>query len=139
MVNKKVKNATSCSYDGYDFKSKFELKTYKRLKEAGYNPVYEGLRLTLIKGSKTSGLAYTTSKKHGLHPCKSVREMTYTPDFTFDVRDKKILIECKGFKTHEYELKRKLLFTQSYMETMIFFEIVTNKDLEEMINKLSEL
>ena len=45
--NKKVIGATECEADGIKFKSKWECKVYQMLKEAGLNPQYEGLKITL--------------------------------------------------------------------------------------------
>ena len=49
-MNKKVINATSVSYDGINFKSKFEASIYKMLKESELKFSYEDYTITLMEG-----------------------------------------------------------------------------------------
>jgi hypothetical protein len=142
-MNKKVKNATSLTYEGIKFKSKQELNVYKLLISNGFNPHYEEKTFCLFKGFKPSIPFFTKSKGSGVlkSSTSKLRDITYTPDFTFMYKDYLIIVEVKGFQNDVYPIKRKLF--RRYLETIktncIFFEIFTIANTIEMVNILKTL
>lgn len=139
MANKKVKNATEIEYNGIKFKSKLECSFYKKLLEAGFEPEYEQRTYPLWNGLKPSVPFYTKDKKTKLLKLdmNKLRDMTYTPDFTFNYNDRFIIIEAKGKANDTYPLKRKLfrgLLEGMTQDNPLFFEVFTQKQLLEAIN-----
>lgn len=139
--NKKVIGATECEIDGIKFKSKWECKVYQMLKEAGLNPEYEGLKITLqdsftpkvpfytkvcTKATKGSGFKIDNYK---------VRAITYSPDFKVSYNGKIYFIEAKGMKTDSYNIKVKLF--RKWLENNSIdskaFEVYTCKNVKDTI------
>lgn len=138
MTNKKVKNATVIEYNGIKFKSKLELTFYKMLVLAGFKPQYERKTYLLWKGCKPTVPFYTKDKKTKLLKLDKVklRNMTYTPDFTFNYKGKLVIIEAKGKENDTYPLKRKLfrgLLEGCTGDNPLFFEVFTQKQLLQAI------
>lgn len=138
MANKKVKNATEIVFDGIKFKSKLELAFYKILTQAGLNPQYERKTYLLWEGCKPTVPFYTRDKKTKLLKLDDVklRNMTYTPDFTFDYNGRLIIVEAKGKENDTYPLKRKLfrgLLEGCTHDNPLFFEVFTQKQLLQAI------
>lgn len=85
--------------DGIEFDSAKEAKRYTRLRALEDAGKIHGLRLQvpfeLVPSFECDGVKY--------------RGMRYVADFVY-VRDGKAVVEdCKGFKTPEYKLKKKLM------------------------------
>lgn len=85
--------------DGIEFDSAREAKRYTRLRALEDEGKIQHLRLQvpfeLVPSFECEGVKY--------------REMRYVADFVY-VRDGKVVVEdCKGFKTPEYKLKKKLM------------------------------
>lgn len=138
MANKKVKNATEIVFEGIKFKSKLELAFYKILTQAGFNPQYEQKTYLLWEGCKPTIPFYTKDKKTKLLKLDDVklRNMTYTPDFTFNYNGRLIIIEAKGKENDTYPLKRKLfrgLLEGHTHDNPLFFEVFTQKQLLQAI------
>lgn len=137
--NRKVKNATAIEFDGIKFKSKLECNFYKKLLEAGFKPQYEKKSYLLWNGLKPTIPFYTRDKKTKLLKLDmtKLRDMTYTPDFTFNYNGRFIIIEAKGKENDTYPIKRKLF--RGLLEGMthnnpLFFEVFSQKQLQEVIN-----
>lgn len=138
MANKKVKNATVIDFNGIHFKSKLELAFYKILAQAGFNPQYEQKTYLLWKGCKPTIPFYTRDNKTKLLKLDDVklRNITYTPDFTFNYNGRLIIIEAKGKENDTYPLKRKLfrgLLEGCSHDNPLFFEVFTQKQLLQAI------
>lgn len=135
MINKKIIGATVNSFNGIKFKSKAETVVYNTLVSAGFDPKYEERKFILIGGFKPTVPFYTYKNKQLALEMSKIRDITYTPDFTFPYGDKLIIIEVKGFQNDIYPLKRKLF--RAYMENSgedyLFFEIYTKKQLLQAI------
>lgn len=135
MTNKKIIGATANSFNGINFKSKAETMVYNTLVSAGFDPKYEQQKFILVEGFKPTVPFYTYKNKQLTLEMSKIRDITYTPDFTFNYEDKLIVIEVKGFQNDVYPLKRKLFRT--YMEQnkkdYLFFEIYTKKQLLQAI------
>lgn len=85
--------------DGIEFDSAREAKRYTRLRALEGEGKIRHLRLQvpfeLVPSFECDGVKY--------------REMKYVADFVY-VRDGKVVVEdCKGFRTPEYKLKKKLM------------------------------
>ena len=120
--NVKVKNATRVEYDGIRFRSKLEAKSYQRLKEEGFNFEYEVETYTIIEKFEYRG--------------EKVRPITFTPDFID--KDRRIILEIKGFANESYPLRAKL-FKRYLTINRLDFEfhtVRTIKDLELFIEYL---
>lgn len=114
--NKKVHNAQVLNYYGITFKSKLELYTYKKLKEANINFQYEKKTFPLIEKFKFNGKSMEAFKRKGTKQfdwqSPNIRSTRYTPDFT-NMRDKWI-IECKGHPNEAFPIKWKMF--KRYMQ-----------------------
>ena len=89
MANKKIRGATSLVSDGISFKSKLEVVIYKELLRAGFNPKYEERKFVIWEGIKPTKPFYNRdiqTKMLKLDMGK-MRDITYTPDFTFEYND----------------------------------------------------
>lgn len=143
MDNKKIRNATSKEVEGIKFKSKLEADTYRLLKEAGFHPQYEERKFLLCEGFKPTVPFYTKDKvTRGLKlDNDKVRDMTYTPDFTFKSGGFTVVVEAKGYENDRFPLKKKLfrkLLESEGHENFIYFEIFSQRQCKEMITILKQ-
>ena len=108
------------------------------LVQAGFNPQYEQRTYLLWEGCKPTIPFYTRDKKTKLLKLDitKLRNMTYTPDFTFNYNGRLIIIEAKGKENDTYPLKRKLfrgLLEDYTYDNPLFFEVFTQKQLLQAI------
>ena len=85
--------------DGIEFDSAKEAKRFTKLRDMERAGKIQHLRLQvpfeLVPSFECDGVKY--------------REMRYVADFVY-VRDGKVVVEdCKGFKTPEYKMRKKLM------------------------------
>lgn len=94
--------ARKTALDGHTFDSRAEAAMYAELKLL----LTAGLIRDLVLQPK-----YVLQNKFTNAQGKKVREVTYTADFGFfDIKQNRWrIIDCKGFKTDAYKLKKKLL------------------------------
>lgn len=115
-MSERIQNVHPKEYKGVMYKSTLEAETAEALDCMGLPIRYEERRLTVLEGFRCP---FQKDK---------VRAVYYKPDFTLG----NIIIECKGFETPEYLLKKKLIF-KYLMENepgTCFFQIHdTRKDL----------
>ena len=121
--NKKIKNATPIEADGIKFRSKLELYTYKKLKDANIVTEYEQHKYELLPAFVFHG--------------KKIRAMTYLPDFV----GKGFIIECKGFANDAFPLRKKLFeFWLSVHEPETQYHVVrTQKEVDQLVENLKSL
>lgn len=121
--NKKIKNATPIEADGIKFRSKLELYTYKKLKEANIVTEYEQHKYELLPAFVFHG--------------KKIRAITYLPDFV----GKGFIIECKGFANDAFPLRKKLFeFWLSVHEPETQYHVVrTQKEVDQLVENLKSL
>ena len=81
-------------YNGRKIRSKLELKTAETLDRLGIPYLYEERKITLI------------DKFRCPYQKDMIRGISYTPDFIIGP----IILECKGFETPEWKIKKKLVF-----------------------------
>lgn len=115
-MSERIQNVQPKEYKGVMYKSTLEAETAEALDCMGLPIRYEERRLTVFEGFRCP---FQKDK---------VRAVYYKPDFM--VGD--IILECKGFETPEYLLKKKLIF--KYLidnePNLIFHQIHdTRKDL----------
>ena len=85
--------------DGIKFDSKFEAKRYCELKLLAKAGVIKGLEL------QPKFRLIPTFRKNG----KTYRGITYIADFAYyDENERYVVEDVKGYKTKEYQIKRKL-------------------------------
>ena len=140
----KVKiNSARTTYDDILFRSVLEMKVYKALKDAGYDPEYEPEKIVLMEKFKAEKPWYCEGKKQETVDGKSltVRAKTYLPDFKIKIDDKIIYIEAKGFPNERYPLERKMFlrWAQDQKEEIIFSEIRSIRGLNKFIEELKKL
>lgn len=133
-TNKKIIGATPFKYNGIFFKSELEVRIYKTLIENGINPKYEEFTAVLWKGFKPTIPFYERVGKRAREitlNMKKLIDMTYTPDFTFELNGLFVVIEAKGYENDTFPIKKKLFrkFLEHYEKPSIFFEIYSKKDL----------
>ena len=143
MVNKKIRGATRLVSDGISFKSQLEVVIYKELLRSGFNPKYEERKFVIWEGVKPTKPFYNRdiqTKMLKLDMGK-IRDITYTPDFTFEYKNHLIIIEAKGFENDTFPIKKKLFRgLLEKMETpVIYFEVYTKKQLLQAIEILKAL
>lgn len=109
-------------YNGKKLRSQLEIKTAETLDALGISYQYEERKIVLQEGFKCP---YQKNKVIGI---------TYTPDFIIGP----IMLECKGFETPEWKIKKKLLF-KWLMENepdTIFYQIHdAQKSLLEVLDR----
>jgi hypothetical protein len=120
--NKRVINATECSYNGIKFKSKLELYCYNQLEGSGLDFSYEYKTFTLIEKFKPIIPLYQFNKKTNSinEDLSTIRASTNTPDFIIisskDGNPHIYILECKGMMTDSWVIKWKLLRHQLHNE-----------------------
>lgn len=144
MDNKKIKNATSTSYNNITFKSKLEVSCYKKLETSGLSFSYEAEKITIWEGLKiTRTTVYLPDKKTKLLVPKinfKNRSITYTPDFKIIYNEYVIYIDAKGFANDVYPIKKKMFFQYlDKMDNHIFFEVHSVKQMIGTIEIIKNL
>ena len=143
MVNKKIRGATSLVSDGISFKSKLEVVIYKELLRAGFNPKYEERKFVIWEGIKPTKPFYNRdiqTKMLKLDMGK-MRDITYTPDFTFEYKNHLVIIKKKGFENDTFPIKKKLFrgLLEKMETSVIYLEVYTKKQLLQAIEILKAL
>jgi len=149
VTNTKVRNAVKVTYKGIKFQSKLEVFCYRYGKEElGYPLEYESFKTTLFVGPRLEGYLYQPNKsKHIALDTTKLRDITYSPDFTFVHKTKGglnlfIVIECKGIYTDSYVLKKKLflaLMNKKYGQNFYFFEPHNQYQIRECFEIIKNL
>lgn len=139
--NKKIKNATTKTYDNINFKSVTEVMVYKTLKERDYNVEYETMKFNIFDSFKPVIPFYINKKGSLVLDGSKQRAITYTPDFILNHKGRYIFIEVKGYTNDVYPYKRKMF--RKYLEknypNSLFFEVYTKKNVLEMIDIIEKL
>lgn len=92
-------HARKTTIDGIQFDSAKEAKRYEKLRDMERAGKIQGLCIQvpfeLLPSFECDGVKY--------------REMRYIADFVYYRNGKQVVEDCKGFKTAEYKLKKKLM------------------------------
>lgn len=98
-------NAKKTTVDGIEFASAREAKRYTRLRALEEEGKIQHLRLQvpfeLVPSFECDGVKY--------------REIRYVADFVYHRGGKVVVEDCKGFKTAEYKMKKKLMAYINYI------------------------
>ena len=95
MTEGRIKGVKSKVYNGIAYRSTLEADTAETLDKLGIPFEYEKRRITLLDSFQCP------------YQKKKVVHITYTPDFELSPF---IILECKGFETPEWRLKKKYVF-----------------------------
>ena len=109
-------------YGGKKFRSNLEIQTAKTLDELGIPYQYEEKKIILQEGFRCP---YQKEK---------VRDLTYTADFIIGP----IMLECKGFETPEWKIKKKLVFKwlmENEPDTLFYQIHDAKRSLLEVLDK----
>ena len=128
--------------DGIEFASSLESYCYTRLKAEGLDFAYEGESFVLLASFKYVGTYLkSTTGKEGMsdYTGKSVRAITYTPDFVSHTH--RFIIETKGFvpSNHSFPLRWKLFLlylNENGMGEYRVFMPSNRKQVEATINTI---
>tara|TARA_R100001129_G_C5229579_1_gene222148 strand:- start:210 stop:749 length:540 start_codon:yes stop_codon:yes gene_type:complete len=120
----RIKNVISTSVDGVNYRSRLEAFTSIELRKAGIKFDYEKEKFVLMDKFIYDGVSMEKRKKKGKlvydQAFKSIRSVTYVPDFT-NLKDGWI-IEVKGLKSDVFNLKWKL-FKQYLVKNNLNYEL----------------
>ena len=143
MVNKKIRGATSLVSDGISFKSQLEVVIYKELLRAGFNPKYEERKFVIWEGIKPTKPFYNRDLQTKMLKLDmgKMRDITYTPDFTFEYKNHLIIIVAKGYENDTFPIKKKLFrgLLEKMETSVIYLEVYTKKQLLQAIEILKAL
>ena len=109
-------------YNGKKFRSSLEVQTAKVLDALGIPYLYEERKIIL------------QDKFRSPHQKEMVRALSYTPDFIIGP----IMLECKGFETPEWKIKKKILFKwllDNEPDTIFYQVHDAKKSLLEVLDK----
>ena len=120
----RIKNVIATSVDGVKYRSRLEAFTSIELRRAGIKFDYEKEKFLLMDKFVYEGISIEKRKKKGKliydQAFKSIRSVTYIPDFT-NTKDGWI-IEVKGMKSDVFNLKWKL-FKQYLAKNNLNYEL----------------
>ena len=89
-----VSHKEEIEYNGKKFRSNLETQTAKTLDELGIPYSYEEKKIVLQEAFRCP------------YQKNMIRQLTYMPDFIIGP----LMLECKGFETPEWKIKKKLVF-----------------------------
>lgn len=126
-MSERIQNVHEKWYKGIKYKSTLEAETAEALDKMGLPIRYEERKLTLIEGFRC------------LYQKDKVKAITYKPDFWVG----NIIIECKGFETPEWKIKKKLVFKYLMEQEpeVIFYQVHNSRKelLKALDNHWAEL
>ena len=119
-MSERIVNVHPKVYKEKAYRSTLEAETAKTLDAIGIPFQYEERKIELIEGFRSP---FQKDK---------VRSVTYTPDFIIGP----LMIECKGFETPEWKLKKKLVFKwlQENEPDTLFYMIKNTKQLLQALD-----
>jgi len=126
--------------DGIKFKSRLEGHMYKILKKSGVKFTYEQEKFVVVSGFKFKNESYER-QSNGKGDMvdrgsgKSVRKIEYTPDFVITIGETKFIIETKGFRTSEFNMRYKL-FKKYILENKLDYHLYmphTQKECDKVL------
>lgn len=93
-MSDRIRNVKEQEWNGIHFRSTLEANTAKTLEAMGLPYRYEDRKIILQDSFRSP------------FQKEKIRHISYTPDFEIGP----LMIECKGFETPEWKIKKKLLF-----------------------------
>jgi len=123
-------NHKEITADGIKFKSMLEWEVYLFLKDKSVSPLrYEKERFKIVGETTEYFPNGGRRKSSGCY---------YTPDFIFNYRGQKIIIEVKGYATDIYRLRKKIFIDKYPILSLNFFEIKNIVDLESVFSLIDD-
>lgn len=118
-MKSRIKNVKPTDYNNIEFRSKLESDTARILDTLGVKYLYEPYTIELQESFRFRGV---------LH-----RNIEYKPDFIIGGN---IIVECKGFETPEWKIKRKLLLHRIFVDgcKYFFYETHNQKELFHVLD-----
>ena len=111
-MGKNISRAIKTTYKGRKFQSRLEQHLFQLFDDAGVKIKYEEEVFTIIDKFHFPNASYekTISSKDKLvnKGNKNHLAVKYTPDFTLDIGDLKVIVECKGISMDIFQLRYKL-------------------------------
>ena len=111
-MGKNISRAIKTTYKGRKFQSRLEQHLFQLFDDAGVKIKYEEEVFTIIDKFHFPNASYekTINSKGALvnKGEKTHLAIKYTPDFTLDIGDLKIVVEVKGIVTDVYAMRMKL-------------------------------
>ena len=146
-MNKKVKNASTTSYNDINFKSKLEVSCYKKLETSGLSFQYEPDKIVLWVGKVLDKVVVYEPTKDKDFTSRTLgsklRDITYTPDFKVLYKHYIIYFDVKGHVNDVYPIKKKMLLQHlneiSDGSSYMFFEPHNVRQMVEAINIIKSL
>lgn len=137
-------------YDNIKFKSKLEVNCYKILRENGFNPEYEPIKIKIFEGESLKINGYIPNKStRDLERISNILPITYKIDFFFtkkvNNRTIYIFIEAKGRPNDVYPIKKKMFlsYLNSNYDTnpddVYFFEVHNIKQIHQCIKIINSI
>ena len=147
MINKKVKNASECTYNGIKFRSKLELYCYKYFLDNKVELQYEARTYVIFPKFETNVHLYLPVKQRNSTKTElclknnKILPITYTPDFVLQVDNKLFFIETKGRPNDVYPIKRKLFLhhLSKLNKECWFFEPHNQKQVHDTYNLIKTI
>lgn len=118
---------TKLTYQGIEFDSKLELYTYQIFKDAGFDIKRTTESFVLQDGFSVYDLEKGKIKRY--------QPITYKDDFYIEFPDKMLRIECKGFSSKDYPLRKKL-FLSKYGGVYNFVQIKNQAHCLKILEKV---
>jgi len=112
-MSERIQNVKPKEWNGIKFRSTLEAQTAQALDAMGVPFQYEERKIVLQEGFRSP------------FQKDRIRAVTYIPDFIIGP----IILECKGFETPEWKLKKKLVlkYLQENEPEAIFYQIHDSK------------
>ncbi len=128
-MNKKVKNATPCVFNGIHFKSILEKNCYIELRRANLTVLYEPTKYILFKGERVIKPCVHYNK--GLQIIEEntkLLNMTWTFDYeVINSKGHRFVVEAKGRENDLFPLKLKMFRQAMENEEYVAVIIVNSK------------
>lgn len=142
MPKRGAVRAKKINIDGIQFASGLEAYCYKKLKEAGLDFGYESHTYQVLPSTKYTGKYMKSVPKHKEmrdYTGKSVRAITYTPDFVSNSH--KFIIETKGFvpSNHSFPLRWKLFLHHLQAQGMGDYKLFVPRNQEQVNRAIKEI
>lgn len=139
LENRKIKNASTCEYNNITFRSKLECSVYKYLLSVNITPLYEPIKYKIWDNDKFVIPYFDRYGKKFQRVLRKPTAITYTPDFMFNYKDYKVILEVKGFKNDvtPYKIKLFRAFLEQHTEYNFVYAVVYSiKDVKALLSML---
>ncbi len=120
---RRVRGAVAVRVADIAFRSKLESRVYMILKGLKLNPHYEPTTFTIMDGFTWDNKKYMP--------------ITYTPDIIVIKNNINYIIECKGYATEVFMIKKKLFMNYLCINGMTNYKYIIIKNENDLVNMLN--